>query len=234
MAAQLCGFVEVALAESGPPATLALRRRGDGKARRFEHGHGGHADVRLVVAREGVVPKNDPAAGRGCGRLMFGKPMIEPHSRETRQRAPVRNVKQPAAGKPHRQEIQKRIGQTRHFAAPPAQFIHRTEQPFAQLQSITPDARVKQFRLQQRQVHVGRAFRGAGPAGQAIAQCRLQLLRAQRVALDFAQFEHRANGIRAAAGGHDFLAGRNERGTHGRRLLQATAAAVALFQIGGE
>ena len=51
------GGLEIALAEGRPAAATPTLDECNFKAGGFQHGHGGLADVRLVVADEGVVPK---------------------------------------------------------------------------------------------------------------------------------------------------------------------------------
>ena len=48
------------------------------------------------------------------------------------------------------------------------------------------------------------------------------------------QLQRCANDVRAAAGGHDFFAGRKKRWTHCRRIFTAAAAAVALLKVANE
>ncbi len=47
-------------------------------------------------------------------------------------------------------------------------------------------------------------------------------------------FQRRADRVRPAASGHDFFTSRQIRRAHCRRLLEAAAAAVALFEVAGE
>ncbi len=57
--------------------TFALGRKHDFKPGGFQHGDGGDADLRLVITRKRVVPKNDfpPVARAELGAL--GEPMIK-------------------------------------------------------------------------------------------------------------------------------------------------------------
>jgi hypothetical protein len=91
-----------------------------------------------------------------------------------------------------------------------------------------------QFSLEQTQVDIGRTFTGAGAASETVSQGKFQLIRNQRITFRAALFQRGADEVRSAAGGHAFLTGREVGGTHGRRLLGAAAAAVALFEIGDE
>ena len=91
-----------------------------------------------------------------------------------------------------------------------------------------------QFRLEQREIHVGRAFRCAPFARETIAQRGIQFRRMQRIVSVDAQFQRRADDVGAAARGHDFFAGGHERRAHDAGLFKAAAAAVALFQIADE
>ncbi len=88
--------------------------------------------------------------------------------------------------------------------------------------------------FQQRQVDVGRTFRRAGFAREAVAQRRFHFPGAQRIALEAAQLQRRADRVGPAARGHDFLARGDKRRAHGRRLLETAAAAVALLEIAHE
>ena len=94
-------------------------------------------------------------------------------------------------------------------------------------------AGVVQLRLEQRQIYVRRAFDRARFAREAVAKRGIQLRAAQRVVVK-TQFQRGPNRIGPSAGGHVFLAGREEGRAHGRRILPATAAAVALLQVAEE
>ena len=77
----------------------------------------------------------------------------------------------------------------------------------------SPDARVLQLCLKQRHVHIGRAFHRARLAREAIPQRRRPAPRLQRVwPVQAAHFQHRANEVRPAARGHDFIARCDKRG----------------------
>ena len=93
---------------------------------------------------------------------------------------------------------------------------------------------MNQFRLEQREIHVRRAFGRAPFAGETIAQCGIQFRRTQRIVSVDAQFQRSADDVGAAARGHDFFAGRHERRAHDAGPFKATAAAVALFQVADE
>jgi len=64
VSAQTRGFVEVALAKGRAAATASGARKQNFKTRRFQHGQCGPANVRFIIAHEGVVPENHrPARG---------------------------------------------------------------------------------------------------------------------------------------------------------------------------
>src|SRR5947207_7217013 len=94
--------------------------------------------------------------------------------------------------------------------------------------------RVKHFRFEQREIHVGRTFRRASLAGETVAQRSIEFRRAQRIASVYAHFEPGSNNVSPAAGGHDFVAGSDECRAHDRRVLAATGAAIALLEISDE
>ena len=91
-----------------------------------------------------------------------------------------------------------------------------------------------QFRFEQRQIHVRRAFGRAPFARETIAQCGVQFRRTQRIVSANAQFQRGADDVGAAARGHDFFVGGHKCWTHDAGLFKATAAAVALFQVADE
>src|SRR3954470_10088201 len=93
--------------------------------------------------------------------------------------------------------------------------------------------RIHQLGLEQREIHVRRAFDRAGFAGEAIAQRRVELLAPQRIILE-AQLQRGANRVRPTTGRHVFLSGREKGRTHGRRVLPASATAVALLEVAEE
>ena len=91
-----------------------------------------------------------------------------------------------------------------------------------------------QFRFEQRQIHVRRAFWRAPFARETIAQCGVQFRRTQRIVSANAQFQRGPDYVGAAASGHDFLVGGHKCWTHDASFFKATAAAVALFQVADE
>ena len=62
MLSEFCGGIEVSHAECRPSATAAIFYKHNFESERFEHFHGGNADVRFVIAHKCVVPKDDVAA----------------------------------------------------------------------------------------------------------------------------------------------------------------------------
>src|SRR5262249_49581692 len=60
---QLCSFLEMPLAEGGAATAFAAGGQGDVVTGGLKDFHGGDANVRVVIADEGVVPENDSAAG---------------------------------------------------------------------------------------------------------------------------------------------------------------------------
>ena len=95
-------------------------------------------------------------------------------------------------------------------------------------------SRVKQFRLEQRQIYIRRAFRRATFAGKTIAQRRIQFLRLQWIVAVFAPLQNLPDDVSPTAGGHDFFASREESGAHRGGVLATTATAIALLQIADE
>ena len=174
-------------------------------------------------------PRNFPAWA-----FAFNKPAVEPLAREGRQWPLGGDAQKPAAKVPNEREVQKRVGHARHRTAHPAQPVHGTEKPVAQGQSILPDARMQQFRLQERHVDIGRAFGGAGFARETIAQRRIELRRKQRILL----MPRNSNAARMALARPrvDMISSpvAMNVGHMRRRVLEAAAAAVALLQVGGE
>ena len=101
MGAEFFRFVKITYAEGGAAAALAFGQQGDGKTGGFEHGDGGAADVRFVVAHKGVVPENH-AATLGLGAvMMFGKPMIKTFAGKFSQRPLIGEPEQPGHDVPH-------------------------------------------------------------------------------------------------------------------------------------
>ena len=91
---------------------------------------------------------------------------------------------------------------------------------------------MQQLRLQQRHVHVRRAFALAGLAGQTVLQRLVQLGRSQPVgSVVQPSLDGGADGIRPTTGGHDVFAGGNKGGAHGGRRFAASAAAIALLDV---
>src|ERR1051326_877548 len=60
--AEICSFVEIALAEGGTAAAFASNRQRDFKARSFKDFHRRDADMWFMVADEGIIPQNDASA----------------------------------------------------------------------------------------------------------------------------------------------------------------------------
>src|SRR5207237_4972820 len=94
--------------------------------------------------------------------------------------------------------------------------------------------RVKHFRFEQREIHVGRTFRRASLAGETIAQRSIEFRRAQRIVSVHAEFERGPDDVGASARGHDFFARCDECRAHDRRVLAATGATIALLEIADE
>lgn len=85
--AELDGFIEISLAERGASATFASGRQSNFEACSFEDFHRGNADVRLMIANESVVPKNDTTACGAMGWLVTPKPFVEAMTGIARQRS---------------------------------------------------------------------------------------------------------------------------------------------------
>src|SRR4029450_8260324 len=93
---------------------------------------------------------------------------------------------------------------------------------------------MRQFRLEQREIHVGGAFGCAPFARETIAQCGIQFRRTQGIVSVDAHFQRGADYVGAAARRHDFLVGGHKRWAHDPDPFKTAAAAVALFQIADE
>src|SRR5580704_3910649 len=91
-----------------------------------------------------------------------------------------------------------------------------------------------QFCLEQREIHVGWAFRCAPFARETIAQCGIQFRRMQRIVSIDPQFQRSADYVCAATRRHDFFMGGHERWAHDAGPFKTTATAVALFQVANE
>ena len=233
MPAQAGGGVKVALAEGGPATATAAMRQDDFKSGGLQHRHGRDANVWLVVAHEGVVPEDDAAAGGMCRAGLPGEPVIEA-LRGVRREGALRGESEgffERGAQPG--PTQRGVGEGGHQAAQAPQRVNRTDQALPPGEAVALVAGVQQPGLEQGEIDVGRAFLRAGLAGKAVAERGFQFRRAQRIA-DAAQFQRGANGVGASPGGHDFLAGGDEGGAHGRGVFAATAAAVALFQVADE
>ena len=86
--------------------------------------------------------------------------------------------------------------------------------------------------VEQRQVDVGRAFRGAGFAGQTVFQGGGQGGRIQgRLGIRQPSFQNSPDGVGATARGHDLATGGDVSGAHHGGGFEAAAAAVALFEV---
>src|SRR5437868_9542039 len=94
-------------------------------------------------------------------------------------------------------------------------------------------ARVHQLGFEQRQVYVRWALDRASFARQTIAQRRVELFAPKRIIVK-TELERGPDRIRPAAGGHVFLARREECRAHRRRVFSAAAAPVALLQVADE
>src|SRR5262249_14140698 len=112
--------------------------------------------------------------------------------------------------------------------------IDIAQNTLAQREAIAAPSRVKHFRLQQRQVHVRRTFRGATLAGETVAQRGVELGGFQWVVSIFSQFERGPDDVGSTTRGHNFIMCGDERGAHDAGLFKAAAAAVALLEVACE
>jgi hypothetical protein len=162
--------VEMSLAEGGPAATLASGGQRDLIAGGFQDGHGGDADVRFMIANEGVVPEEDATAVAGGAGRPTGEPAVEPVAGEARQR-PVGGDTGHASEPPTPwRPTEQPVSEGRQDAAEPAEAVDRADQPFPQANPLTFHPRVEQLGLKQTEVHVGRTLHETGLA----AQTRIQ------------------------------------------------------------
>jgi hypothetical protein len=94
-------------------------------------------------------------------------------------------------------------------------------------------AGVQQLGLELGEIHVGRTLGAARLARQTVTQGLVQLSRSQRATFE-APLQRRPDRVGATSGGLNLIADGDEGGTHGGRLLEAPAAAVALLQVAHE
>src|SRR5437588_10958159 len=102
------------------------------------------------------------------------KPTIESLVRISRQRSFSREPDRFLQQLPERHEVERRICHSRKCAADFSEEIGPAQNSLAQTETVFLNRGVKQFRLQQRQIHVRGAFWRATFTRKAIAQCRVQ------------------------------------------------------------
>ena len=188
--------------------------------------------MRLMVAHEGVVPQNDATTCSRPESGAHGEPPIKPLGGISGQGTLGREAERPLHQLAQARRTERGIGQARQGASEPAEQVHGTQQAFAQRQALLCDAGVQQFCFEQRQIDIGRAFRGAGLAGEAVAESGVEFRSVQSIAIRLTTtLQSGPDRVRAATGGHDLLTCREESRAHRRRILAAAAAPVALLQV---
>ena len=138
-----------------------------------------------------MCPTYDAAALSVRIMRTFGEPFIKALGGVFRQRALAGEAGNFSDDAPQR--VQKEIGQAGKLAADAAEKIHRADHALLQGKSVRLRARVEQFGLEQRHVHVGGTFVRAGAAAQAVRERVIQFLGLQRVVIRAAMFERGAN-----------------------------------------
>src|SRR5713101_7804712 len=105
---------------------------------------------------------------------VFREPAIESFARVMRQRAFRRNSQRLFHQRAHQRKIDNCVCESRRRAAESAERIDGAKDSLAQRQTIALMPRVEHFRLEQREIHVGWAFRRATFAGKTVAQRSVQ------------------------------------------------------------
>jgi len=221
------------LTEGGATATVPAGWKEDVESGAFECLDRGDADVRFVISHEGIVPEENGAPGWGVRGSMGLKPMIETFGSVRGERSLGGDAEDFGKELPEPGPLQALVGEAGCEAGDFSEEIDRAEETFPERESIPEVASVEQFRLEQGEVDVGGAFRGAGLAGEAIAESDVEFMGAERV-WDMALFEGRANDVGPPSRRHDLLPGHDEGGAHGGCGFTASAASVALFQVADE